>query len=88
MKAKFATWIVGLLVLIELFSVFILWTINAVSKSGEGEFAIFLAIDLVSLAMISNIYRNYKEGGKLSAGFVITGFGLILVFALASLALF
>ncbi len=82
-----ATEIVGLLVMVEVASVFILWNINAVSKAGEGEFAIFLAIDLISLAMISNIYRSGMQGDQLNKGFLGVCLALILIFVLFGLAI-
>lgn len=86
-SSTYATRIVGLLVVVEAASVVFLWTINSVGQAEEGLFAIFLAIDLVSLAMVSNVYRSYKSGGNLNRGFLLAGCGLILIFALAGLAL-
>ena len=85
--SRYATRIVGLLVLIEAVTVYFLWTISPINEAGEDVFAIFLAINLVSLAMISNVYRTYKHGDQLNRGFLLSGCGLILVFVYISLAL-
>lgn len=82
----YATRIVGLLVIVEAVSVFFLWTNNAVGQTDEGLFAIFLAVDLVSLAMISNVYRSYKSGGNINRGFLLAACLLILIFLFAGLA--
>jgi predicted membrane channel-forming protein YqfA (hemolysin III family) len=85
--SKYSTRIVGLLVLVEAVSVYLLWTLSAVGQADEGVFAIFLAISLVALAMISNIYRTLKEGDQLGRGFLIAGCGLILLLIYVSLAI-
>lgn len=79
--------IVGLLTVLEAVSVFFLWTINPVGQADEGLFAIFLGTALVSLAMISNVYLSYKNGQKLSRGFLLAGCILISIFVFTSLAL-
>ena len=79
--------IVGLLILVELISVFFLWALNPINKAEEAVFAIFLAIDLVSLAMMSYIYRTNKSGEQLNRGVLIVACCMILVFVYASLAL-
>jgi len=83
----YATRIVGLLVVVEAASVFLLWTINAVGQTDEGLFAIYLAIALVSLAMISNVYRSYMSGRNLDRVFLLAGCVLILIFIFSGLAL-
>jgi hypothetical protein len=85
--SRSSTWIVAILVLVQLVSVVFLWSLNPVSKTGEGVFALLLAIDLVSLAMISNIYRAYKHRDELNRGFLLAGCSLILIFVFVSLVL-
>ena len=77
----------GLLVLVEAVSVYLLWTISPVGKTDEAVFAIFLAITLVSLAMISNVYRSYMNGGQLNRAFLLTCCGLMVILVTISLAL-
>jgi heme/copper-type cytochrome/quinol oxidase subunit 4 len=79
--------IVGLLLIVELVSGYFLWTLNAVNEAGEAVFAILLAVDLVSLAMISYVYRTTKSGEQLNRGVLLVACCMILVFVYASLAL-
>lgn len=84
--SRYSTRIVALLILVEAISVSFLWALNPVSKTDEGVFAILLAIVLVSVAMISNVYRSYKQG-QVNRGFLLAGSVLILVLVYVSLAL-
>ena len=84
---RYSLKIVGLLILVELLSAYFLWTVNPVNQAGEAVFAIFLAIDLVSFAMMSYIYRTTKSGDQLNRGVLIVACCMILVFVYASLAL-
>jgi hypothetical protein len=59
-----ATKIVALLLLLEAVSVWFLWTYDTVGSAGETAFALFLAADLVSFAMISYTYRELKEKNR------------------------
>ncbi len=85
--SRYSTRIVALLVLVEVVSVFFLWSLNSVSQTDEGVFATLLAIDLVSLAMISYIYRAYKSGNQFNRGVLLVGCCLILIFVYVSLVL-
>jgi len=55
-----STRIVALLIIAALASVGTLWTINPTGSASESIFAVFLAVDLLSFAMISYIYRGSK----------------------------
>jgi hypothetical protein len=85
--SAYSTRIVAMLLIVEAVSVFFLWIINPVGQTDEAVFAIFLAIILISLAMISNVYRSYKNGDPLSRGFLIGCCFLIMIFVYVSLAL-
>ena len=76
----------GLFILIEAASLVFLWALNPVGQADEAVFAIFLAIELVSLAMISYVYRTYKGGGELNRGVILTACCLILIFVYIALA--
>ncbi len=58
------TRIVALLLLLEAVSLIFLWSFDAVGSAGETAFALFLAADLTSFAMISYVYRVLKEENK------------------------
>jgi len=59
-----ATRIVALLLLLEAVSVWFLWTFDGIGSGGETSFALFLAADLVSFAMISYTFRALKRDGR------------------------
>jgi len=84
---RYSLKIVGLLVLVELISAYFLWTVNPVDQAGEAVFAIFLAVDLVSFAMMSYVYRTTKSGDQLNRGVLMVSCCMILVLVYASLSL-
>lgn len=59
------TRVVALLLLLEALSVFLLWTFDPVGPAAESTFALFLAADLISFAMISYIYRVLKSENRI-----------------------
>jgi hypothetical protein len=76
--------IVALLLLLQLLSVYFLWTLNPVSEVGEAIFALYLSVDLVSFAMISHIFRVDKWKGSIRRATLVTGccfLALLLLFA-------
>lgn len=79
--------IVALLLLLELLSVYFLWTLNSVSETSEGIFGLFLAVDLVSFSMVSYIYRVDKRGDQVSRGSLIAGCCVILLLLFVTLFL-
>ena len=85
--SRYSVQIVALLILVEIVADFFLWTRNPISQSDQGVFAVLLGINLVSLAMISNIYRAYKHGDQLNRSFLVIGSCLILLLVFVSLAL-
>lgn len=79
--------IVILLLILQVVATVFLWTLDALNEISEGVFALFLAADLVSFAMVSSVYRHDKESITMSRGWLIVGGCLIAVLLLASLAL-
>lgn len=73
------TRVVTLLLLLEALSVYFLWTFNPVGPEAEATFALFLAADLVSFAMISYVYRALKNESKIGRLPIIGGCIFILV---------
>jgi len=73
--------------MVEVVSVVFLWSLNPVSLAQQAVFAILLAIDLISLAMISYVYRSCKQGNQINRVVVIGSCCLILIFVYISLAL-
>jgi len=68
---------------LQALSVCFLWLLNPSGRSGQAEFAVSLAVVLVSLSLISHIFRVEKWGKEPSRAFIITGglFLLVLLFA-------
>jgi hypothetical protein len=75
--------IVALLLLVALLSVFILWTVNPVGPGNETTFALYVAVDLVAVAMISYVQRSITGDGRIGRVPLIAGCSLILFLVLA-----
>ena len=65
--------IVALLLVVALVSVFTLWTLNPTGSSDQSIFGIYLAVDLVSFAMISHIFRIDKWKGNIRGSALLIG---------------
>jgi len=71
---------VVLLLLLQAVSTFFLWTLEAVGTVSEGKFAVFLAVDLLSFAMITYVYTHEKWNEVISRGWILAGsLGLIIL---------
>ena len=79
--------IVSLLLIIASVSVFILWSVNPVGSGSESTFALFLAVDLVSVAMISYVERSVNREGRMARAPLIAGCFMILFLVLTGIYL-
>ena len=79
--------IVSLLLLVAAISVFILWSVNPLGSGSESTFALFLAVDLVSVAMISYIERAVAREGRMARAPLVAGCCFILILVLAGIYL-
>jgi hypothetical protein len=79
--------IIVLLLVLQGVSIVLLWTLDALNEVSEGTFALFLAVDMISFAMISYVYRHDKEAETPSRGWIIVGSVLVLVLLFSSLVL-
>ena len=72
----------SLLLLVAAISVFVLWSVNPVGSGSESTFAMFLAVDMVCVAMISYVERAVSREGRMSRAPLVAGcvFILFLVF--------
>jgi hypothetical protein len=77
--------IIVLLLVLQLISTGFLWTIDALNEISESIFALFVAVDLLSFAMISYIYRVEKANASPSKVWILTGCVLLLVMIFSSL---
>ena len=72
--------IVLLLLLLQAVSTFFLWTLDAVGAVSEGKFAVFLAVNLLSFAMITYVYTHEKWNEAISRGWILAGsIGLMIL---------
>jgi len=79
--------IVALLLVVAATSVFMLWSVNPVGSGSESTFALFLAVDLVSVAMISYVQRAVSRESRLARAPLIAGCCFVLFLVVASLYL-
>lgn len=75
--------IVALLLIVALASVATIWTLDTVGSVSQSVFAVYLAIDLVSFAMISYVYRASKSGDEIRRVPMIAGCLLLLLLVAA-----
>jgi len=78
---------ITLLLVLQAVTIIFLWTLDALNQVSESTFALFLAVDMISFAMISYIYRHEKEDQKPNRGWLVVGSGLILVLLFSGLVL-
>jgi hypothetical protein len=72
--------LVSLLLVLQLVSSVYLWTITTVSAPSAGRFALFLAIDLLSFAIVAYVYTRDKWGEAISRVWILAGsIGLIIL---------
>jgi len=72
--------LLSLLVGLQLISTIFLWSLNASDLVSEVKFAVFLAVDLLSFAMVAYSYRKLKGGLLISPHWILLGsFGLIVL---------
>jgi hypothetical protein len=81
---KMATRIVSLLLLLAALSVYVLWTVNPVGSGEESTFALFIAVDLIAVGMISYVQRSVTERGRIGRVPMIAGCCLILLLVFAA----
>lgn len=73
-----ATRIVALLLVVAALSVFVLWTVNPIGSGSESTYALFLGVDLLSVAMISYVERSIAGSGRIGKLPMIAGCCFIL----------
>ena len=77
--------LVALLVLLEILSVYFLWTLNPVDGTAETSFAVYLAVDLVAFFMISYLVRSIMEHDRFGRIPIIAGALFIVILVCAGL---
>jgi len=72
--------IVSLLFLVQAVATVFLLTLDALNTVSEGKFAVFLAVDLLSFAMISHIYRTQRWNTLPNRSWLLLGsIGLVIL---------
>lgn len=79
--------IIILLLSLQVVSIVFLWTLDALNQVSEGIFALFLAVDLISFAIVSYLYRSEKMREMPHRSWIVIGCVLILILIFASLFL-
>ena len=76
--------IIILLIALQVLSTGFLWTLDALNNVSEGIFALFVAVDLLSFAMVSYIYRREKIGQSTSKAWILLGCLILLAIIFSS----
>jgi hypothetical protein len=72
--------LVNLLICLQCISMIFLWTLDATNIVSEGKFAVFLAVNLLSFAMVAYAYRKLKVGQLISRIWMLLGsLGLVVL---------
>ena len=72
--------IVTLLFLLQAVAAVFLWTLDAANRTSETRFAVFLAVDLLSFAMIVHIFLSERWGEILSKAWMLAAsLGLVIL---------
>ena len=79
------TRVVALLLLLELFCVALLWSLDPVAQEAQASFALYLAAVLMAFAMISYVYRALKSSDRFSRLPLLVGSCFIVVLMLLGL---
>jgi hypothetical protein len=77
--------IVTLLLSLQVTCIVFMWTLDALNQISEAIFALFLAVDLISFAMMSYIYRVDKLDEVPRRIWIIIGCIVVLVLVISSL---
>ncbi len=80
--------IIPLLLLLQVTSVSFLWSLNPSGPGDQTEFAISLAVILVSMAMVSYVFRLEKWGRSADRVTLLAGCLVLLVLLLSGLFIF
>ncbi|MDV3278552.1 MAG: hypothetical protein LYZ69_08860 [Nitrososphaerales archaeon] len=84
---RLAIQVVTVLLLLAALSVYSLWTLNPVGANAEPAFALYLAVNLVSFAMVSYVYRALKRDNRFGPAPMVAGFSFIIVLLLLAFIL-
>jgi succinate-acetate transporter protein len=82
---KLTKQIVALLLIVQGVATLYMWTVTLVGTLTAGGFAIFLAIDLLSFALVAYVYTHEEWGEAASRVWIIVGSVGLIILLLSSL---
>jgi hypothetical protein len=85
LSERTAVRLIWLLVIVEVASSVLLWTIDTSSPSGESFFGLYLSLDLIAFAMMTYVYRVTKVGDAIGRLPVLVGCAMLVVLVFATL---
>ena len=77
--------LVALLLVLQLVSVLLVWSLNPIGQQSEASFALLLAADLVAFSIVSYLVRTRNNDGGAKGAFVLAGSAAVLLFMLLAL---
>ena len=83
--ADFNTRLVVLLVAVEAVSAIYLWTLNVVDNANGQLYAFYLAVVLITFAMISYIYRSNRLGRVADRKYLSVGCVIVILLLIFSM---
>jgi uncharacterized membrane protein len=72
---------------LQALSLVVMASLDSLSEANEGTFAVFLAVDLISFAVVAHLYRLARSGETPSRYFILAALAAIVALLLSSLAL-
>ena len=76
---------VALLLLLQLVSVLLAWSLNPIGRQSETSFALLLAADLIAFSIVSYLARTHNQEGGTRGPVVLAGSTAVLFFMLLAL---
>ena len=76
---------VALLLLLQLVSVLLAWSLNPIGGQSENSFALLLAADLIAFSIVSYLARTNNQEGGARGPVVLAGSAAVLFFMLLAL---
>ena len=77
--------VVTLLLALQIVSTAYLWTVTLFGTLSAGRFAVFLALDLLSFALVAYVYTHEKWGEMVNRTWILVGSAGLIILLLSSL---
>ncbi len=86
LKGAFLMFQVLSLITLQVCSVVVLWSLNALNQASTDAFALFLSIDVLAFVLTSYLYRSYRAGSSPHPTWVSAGYLALVVLLVSMLA--